>query len=40
MENIIKGVVIIEGLLIADIEEEVINVCINKLIFNEKKNVL
>jgi ribosomal protein L2 len=37
MENIIKGVVIIEGLLVADIEEEVTNVCINKLIFNENK---
>ncbi len=38
MDNIIKGVVIIEGLLLADIEGEVTNVCIDKLIFDEIKN--
>jgi hypothetical protein len=37
MDNIIKGVIIIEGLLLANIEGEVINVCIDKLIFDEIK---
>jgi hypothetical protein len=39
MDNIIKGVVIIEGLLLADIEGEVTNVYIDKLIFDEIKKV-
>jgi hypothetical protein len=37
MDNIIKGVIIIEGLLLADIEGEVTNVCIDKLIFDKIK---
>jgi hypothetical protein len=36
MENIIKGVVIIKGLLVANIEVK--NVSINKLIFDGTKN--
>jgi hypothetical protein len=40
MDNIIRGVVIIEGLLLADIEGEVTNGCIHKLIFDEKNKNL
>ncbi len=36
----IKGVIIIEGLLLANIEGEVTNICIDKLIFDEIKNNL
>jgi hypothetical protein len=40
MDNIIKGVVIIEGLLLADIGGEVTNIYIDKLIFDEIKKYL
>jgi hypothetical protein len=40
MDNMIKGVIIIEGLLLANIEGEVTNICIDKLIFDEIKNNL
>jgi hypothetical protein len=40
MDNIIKGVVIIEGLLLVNIEGEVTNIYIDKLIFDKiKKNL-
>ncbi len=36
----IEGVIIIEGLLLANIEGEVTSICIDKLIFDEIKNNL